>query len=164
MTGQPADREKKITTIFIVALVILAVISTAYILVFELKIFEKQPEGTEPKVTTEITYVAPTEANNLIQTSTNLEILDVRSCKCNYNAERLTIKTNWTSYLLPQSYYNTTYDLLVYDDAGKNSTRKTAIQFCEGLTNNTYNKIYMLENGINGWKNAGYETYIPNQE
>ena len=161
MIEQPADREKKIITIFIVALVILAAVSTAYILIFETKIFEKQLENTGPTITTAITYVTPAEANNIIQTSTNLEILDVRSCKCSYNAERLTIKTNWTSYLSPEKYYNTTYDLLIYDDRGINSSSKTAIKFCGGLINNTYNKIYMLEYGINDWKDAGYETYIP---
>jgi hypothetical protein len=161
MIEQPGDREKKITTIFIIALVIIATISTAYILIFELKIFDKQPENTEPEVTTEITYVTPSDAYNLIQTSNNLEILDVRSCKCSYNVERLTIKTNWTSYLSPEKYYNTTYDLLIYDDQGIDSSYSTATKFCEGLKNNTYNKIYMLEHGINDWKNAGYETYIP---
>ena len=115
------------------------------------------------KTQTQMIYVTPDEANELIETNSNLKILDVRSCKCKFNGERLSIKTEWTEYLQPEKFDNTTFDLLVYCNDGNNSYNNESNYFCKNLIGKTQGIIYTLDGGIVNWKNEGYLTFIPEE-
>lgn len=104
---------------------------------------------TGPVYTTFFTDVSPEEAYEIISTSVNITIIDIRGCKCDYNKGHIPT-ANWS--LHATQFYNTTNDLLIYDQDGTNST-----EFCEKLVNHTYGAIYRLKGGIDAWIAAGYE-------
>ena len=81
-------------------------------------------------------------------TTKNLVIVDIRHCKCNYNTNHLP-GAIWD--INPESFYNTTDDLLVYDNNGTES-----IYFCKKLANKVYGKILFLQGGIDSWISLGY--------
>lgn len=144
------DNEKKIQVIFIIILVAISVSAViCFTLLFESN--ESEDQGpTGPALTMTYNAISPSYVYNLTSSGENLVmIVDVRSCKCNYDAGHL---PNATWNINPQSFYNTTNDLLIYDNTGAKS-----IEFCEQLVNHTYGAIYYLEGGINAWQNAGYE-------
>ncbi len=123
-----------------------------------------------PALTTNYTIISIKQAYDRIYNQTeNITIIDVPSgCTCRYdnshleNAIMIYDKQN-----LPQGIeelYNTTVDLLFYNDYGRtqvkendgNYTDSTAIMFCKKMINQTYGEIYFLEGGLSDWKNAGY--------
>ena len=92
----------------------------------------------------------PETASNLAADNDSIIIVDIRSCKCNYNKEHLpnaVWETDWTTF------YNETKDILIYA-----SNDFESIEFCEQLINKMYGEIYYLEGGITAWKNEGYPT------
>jgi rhodanese-related sulfurtransferase len=103
-------------------------------------------EGT---ITTSYSFISPDDAHQFIVSTThNLTIIDMRSCKCKYDGEHIP-GAIWN--VNPMSFYNTTNDLLVYDELGAEN-----ILFCKDLVNHTYGKILCLRGGIDAWKSAGY--------
>ena len=144
------DTEKKIQLIFIIALVAISVSAViCFVLLSGFNESENQgPSG--PVFTMTYSTISSDDAYNLTSSGNDLIIiLDVRSCKCNYNSGHLANAT-WNTN--PKIFYNQTKDLLIYDNTGAKS-----IEFCEQLVNHTYGAIHYLEGGINAWKNAGYE-------
>ena len=97
----------------------------------------------------------------LIKSNSNLKILDVRSCQCKWNGERLTETTEWTEYLQPEKFNNTEFDLLVYCQSGNDSSLNESNYFCSNLIGKTQAMVYTLDGGILNWKYEGYSTYIP---
>ena len=144
-------REKKIQTILIIVLIlisIVAVLGLTYII-------NTNDNGQgELTITKSYSGITPRIASDLMNTSDNLVIVDVRECKCNYNKGHL-IDATWE--INPSNFFNTTSDLLIYDN-----WEDICIEFCEKLVNNTYGVIYFLEGGINAWNNAGYPTVKEN--
>jgi rhodanese-related sulfurtransferase len=145
------DKEKKIQVIFIIILVIISV-SAGFGLLYIIYNEEKGPSG--PIITVTFSGVSPQTAYNLTYSNKNLIILDVRTCKCNYNKGHLPNAT-WTTN--PLLYYNTTNDLLIYEN-----NENLSIEFCEQLVNHSYGKLLYLEGGIYGWQEAGYPIFKPN--
>jgi rhodanese-related sulfurtransferase len=143
----PGGNGKKLQTILLVIIVIvscIAVIAAAFLF----DVFKQGP--TEPTLTSTYSSVLPETASNLAADNESIIIIDVRSCKCNYNKEHLpnaVWDTDW------KNYYNETKDILVYDSDGNGS-----IDFCEQLIDSMYGEIYYIEGGITAWKNAGYPT------
>jgi rhodanese-related sulfurtransferase len=147
------DNEKRKQVILIAILVLITVIALAF-LVVEGNLTEKKPIK---KYTSLYTNISAQAAYDLIKTKTNnLIIIDVRSCKCNYDKEHIgdlplfesIHNTSW------YSYYNKTDDLLVYDTYGN----QESIEFCENLVNHTYGEIFNLDGGITAWKKLGFPT------
>ena len=105
--------------------------------------------------TTSFSNIAPSEAYDLINTSSNLKVIDCRGLEgcstCQFNKGHLPsaqLNSN------PMSLYNLTKDVLVYS---KNGT--VGANFCQDLTDHVYGKIYNLEGGYNAWVAAGYPTH-----
>jgi len=144
-------KERKIQIILIVVLICISLIAVIG-LTYSFDANEKESFG---KIISVIySGISPRNVSNLINASEDIIIIDVRECKCNYNKGHL-IDAVWD--INPQNYYNTTSDLLVYDN-----WQDICIDFCEKLVNNTYGSIYYLEGGINEWKNVGLPTIKEN--
>jgi rhodanese-related sulfurtransferase len=143
----PGGTGKRLQLILIITVVIVSCIAlVAAAFLFE--VFEQEPAG--PFITTTYSSVTPENASILAANNESVIIIDVRSCKCNYNKEHLPNaiwNTDWTTF------YNETKDILVYD-----STDFGSMNFCEQLINKIYGEIYYLQGGINAWKEAGYDT------
>jgi rhodanese-related sulfurtransferase len=103
----------------------------------------------KPVLTSSYTIVSAEEAYEIISNTPNITIVDIRNCSCEYNGGHIP-EANWSTH--PKEFYNSTIDLLIYDQNGTWS-----IQFCEKLVNHVYGKIYCLEGGIEAWISAGYE-------
>jgi hypothetical protein len=157
-----SDNEKKLVTIITIILIALIIISAIYLILPEISSKNKY---NNQEYTSSITYISPEEAYNLINTNTNLNIIDVRNCKCSYDDERLTYTTIYINYLNAEEYYNSSYDLthdiLVYDNYGNNSKLNESTHFCNKLIGKIYGKIYYLEGGIIAWIKKEYQTFIP---
>ena len=103
----------------------------------------------QPDYTTSYTTIDPETAYELVFNNSNpLTIVDIRSCDCDYEAGHIP-NAIWRTFA--PSFYETTSDLLIYCNDGELS-----VTFCEDLLNHTYVAIYLLDGGIEAWKNAGY--------
>ena len=142
------DKERKIQVILIIAIVLISISAIIWLIFPSGTTTEHGP--TEPVPTATYTGISPENASNLINSSDNIIIVDVRSCKCNYDKGHLPDAT-WN--IDPLSFFNETRDLLIYDN-----NLESCIDFCNALVNNTYVAIYYLEGGINAWIRAGYPT------
>ena len=152
--------EGKKNLAIIAVLVLVMLMATSCVFVFAFDIFHIMPGNnknvdTSPQITTEYSAISAEAAYDFINTTTHtLTIIDVRDCKCSYNTAHIGAppyfeaihSINW------ENYYNTTDDILVYDDAGDNE----AIEFCGNLVNHTYGKLFYLENGFSAWSQAQY--------
>ena len=147
MEQQPTeDSEKKIQVILIIVLVVISVSSVLWLTLISGSL---EQELTEPVLTTTYSSISLQDAVGLVNSSDNSTIIvDCRTCKCNYNKGHLPNAT-WT--INPEDFYNTTRDLLVYDNHGEKST-----QFCQNLTGHVYGAIYYLEGGMDAWKEGTY--------
>ena len=143
----PKGENKKIQVLLIFILII---ISVGAAIGYTLSTEQEENGPTGPFLTNTYSAISPTDALALINSTneTQLIIVDIRSCKCNYNSGHL---PNSTWNVNPLSFYNLTEDLLVYS---KNNV--DSIEFIEKLLNKTYGDLYYLEGGINAWKLAGY--------
>jgi rhodanese-related sulfurtransferase len=142
-----ANKEKKIRTVLIVLLILITAISVVGLTYIY---YPNDGELTDNKITVTYAGISPRNASNLINTSDNIIIVDIRECKCNYNKGHL-IDAVWD--INPLNFYNSTSDLLIYDNF-----EDICIDFCEILVNNTYGDIYYLQGGITAWQRAGYPT------
>lgn len=163
-----ADKEKTLVIAVLAVLIIIVSLSLGYVIVngdvgklIDNNDNNNTNDNNDIKTQTQMIYVSPDEANELIETDPNLKILDVRSCKCKFNGERLTDTTEWTEYLQFEKFYNTTFDLLVYCNDGNNSYSNESNYFCSNLIGKAQGMIYTLDGGIANWKKEGYTTYIP---
>ena len=142
------EENKKIQVLLIIVLIII-IVSAAIGYTLSSKSTNKEPTG--PFLTTTYSGILPLDALNMISLNeTPIKIIDIRSCKCNYNSGHL---PNATWNVNPLSFYNMTEDLLVYSNDNQDS-----IEFLEKLVNNTYSRLYYLEGGYKAWANAGYPT------
>jgi hypothetical protein len=131
---------EKIFTIILITIVLIAAIFLLYFNIFS---------GQNVKqLTTTYSGISPSNAYDLINTTKNLTIIDMRNCRCNYEKNHLH-GAIWD--INPSSFYNTSNDLLVYDINGTQS-----IDFCKRLVNNVYGRIMYLEGGIDRWIEWGY--------
>lgn len=142
MTGSQASKPEKGRKLKIIAVLNTVMISTILLT----GCIEEQ--NNENKYTTFFTNISVDNAQELINNSLNLTIVDCRGCKCSYNKEQIP-NAIWDK--VPEHFYNTTNDLLIYCQCGE-----TSVEFCEKLVNHTYGAIYNLEGGIDAWKNEGY--------
>lgn len=102
----------------------------------------------QPDYTTSYTTIDPKTAYELVFNDSNpLTIVDIRSCDCDFDEEHIP-DAIWQ--VNPTLLYNTTNDILIYCQDGLSS-----VTFCKDLLNHTYGAVYVLEGGINAWKNAG---------
>ncbi len=145
------DNEKKIQVILIIVLVIISVSAGVGLSIS----FDDQDKGpTGPFITLTYSGISLQTAYDLTANNENLLVIDVRTCKCNYNKGHLPNAT-WTTN--PLVYYNSTNDLLIYEN---NET--LSIEFCEELVNHTYGKLLYLQGGIKTWEEEGYPIFKPN--
>ena len=156
------ESKKNLTIIAVLVLVMLIAVSCVFVFAFD--IFDIMPGNnnnnnknvdTSPQITTEYSALSAEAAYDFINTTThNLTIIDARDCKCNYDTAHIGAppdfeaihSVNW------KTYYNTTDDILVYDNEGDNE----AIEYCENLVNHTYGKLFYLESGYSAWSQANY--------
>ena len=88
---------EKILTIVLITLILVAAIFLLYFNIFS---------GQNIKqLTTTYSGISPNNAYDLINTTKNLVIIDMRSCKCNYEKNRLP-GAIWD--INPRSFYNST--------------------------------------------------------
>ena len=140
------DSEKKIQVLLIIILVIISVSSVLWLTLISGSV---EQEPTDTVLTTTYSSISPQDALGLVNSSDNSTIIvDCRTCKCNYNKGHLPSAT-WT--INPEDFYNTTKDLLIYDNHGEKSS-----QFCQNLTGHVYGAIYYLEGGMDAWKEGTY--------
>ena len=144
------DNEKKIQVVLIIVLVVISVSAAVGLSIFY---YNENKGPTGPVITVIYSGITPETAYDLTVNDKDLLVIDVRTCKCNYNSGHLPNAT-WANN--PLGYYNTTSDLLIYEN---NET--LSIEFCEQLINHTYGKLLYLEGGINAWKDAGYPIFKP---
>ena len=144
----PKEENKKIQVLLIIILVIISA-GAAIGYTLTLKTTDNEPTG--PILTTTYGGLSPEDALYLVNhNKTPMKIIDIRSCKCNYNSGHL---PNATWNVNPLSFYNSTDDILVYSKNNEDS-----INFLEKLVNNTYSRLYYLEGGYDAWTGAGYPT------
>lgn len=152
--------EGKKTGIIIGVLILAIIIVVSCVFVFAFDIFGIMPNNernvdTSPQITTEYSALSAEAAYDFINTTThNLTIIDTRTCKCSYDAGHIGAppyfeaihSINW------ENYYNTTDDILVYDDAGDDE----ALEYVDNLVNHLYGKLYYVEGGFSAWSQAKY--------
>ena len=155
----------------IILIAILVGIGTCVIIGFTFLLETTEPtESTEqgstgPVLTAFYSAISPEEAYELINTSLEVAIIDVRSaCPCNYDTEHIGEEGKFKAIKNVQKeadqFYNVTIDLLIYDMDGGSD----AINYCELLVNHTYGKICYIEGGFASWKNKNFSTIIVGQE
>ena len=166
MTKDEGAKSKgKLMTVVISLLLVAIIIVSLYYLFY-------LPEETENTGSDDgLIYLTADEAWDLMNTSTNLNIIDCRSCKCNFNNHTLTIDTEYIKYLYPEQYYNSTkydltYDVLVYDNYGNTSYLNESKSFSLGLyqSGKIEGTIYVLDGGISTWKIKGYPVIYKEEE
>jgi len=107
----------------------------------------------ESGLTTSFTSLTAEQAYDLLNSGSNITIIDCRSCKCHYtNSGHLPNAIHRNDVEL-ESLYNLTIDILFYSSASDGES----IEFCQQLINHTYGKLYNLEGGFEAWKEAGYD-------
>ena len=152
--NEPVEGKNNLRLIAIITLILILVISSVFVVAFDVfNIFAE--EDTGPHYTTTYAGITIEEAYDFINTTTNnLTIVETRSCKCKYNSGHIgdppkfeaIHSSNWNVF------YNTTDDLLLYDEKGE----LECIEFCENLVGHTYGKIYYLIGGFTAWSQAKY--------
>jgi rhodanese-related sulfurtransferase len=97
--------------------------------------------------TSSFSNIEPSEAYDLINTSSNLKVIDCRGLEgcdhCQFKQGHLPGAELNSNFL---TLYNSTEDILVYSINGTVGAR-----FCENLTGRVYGKIYNLKGGYNAW-------------
>jgi len=102
--------------------------------------------------TTFFTNITAEEAYNLIKSTENLTVVDIRGLEgcgiCQFNHGHLPGAQRNDN---PTTLYEKTTDILVYSINGS-----VGVDFCLDLLNHVYGKIYNLIGGYNAWVAAGY--------
>jgi rhodanese-related sulfurtransferase len=147
MDESPKNDEKKgkpFEKIFSIVLIAIIIIAAIFFINFNFL-----SGNTDNVLTSTYNIVPPKEAYDLIKNqSKGLTIVDIRSCKCNYEKNHLP-DAIWN--INPKSFFNTTDDLLIYDNDGTIS-----INFCKDLVGKVYGKIMYLQGGMDTWLELGY--------
>jgi rhodanese-related sulfurtransferase len=136
----------------LLTIVLIIIFSVALVIVFIPELFFNNPID-ENNPTTEYTVISADQAYNITNSSEDMLIIDIRTCKCNYNKGHIPGAV-WNTN--PVSFYNETRDILIYDNFGEDSK-----EFCESLIDNVYGKIYQLDGGFQEWKDSNYPKVIP---
>ena len=153
---QTNSKNKKILVFLIIAIV---VISTSVAIGFTYFYWIEEDGSNEGPIeivlTSTYSALSPVEAYDLINTSEQVIIIDVRGrCPCNYDTEHIGKEDSFKALKRTEpefsEFFNETSDIIIYDDGGT-----TAIEWCEGLVNHTYGKICLITGGFNSWKNSG---------
>ena len=135
-----------------IALIIITIIASMYLLYPT--IFPDSQNDLYEGYAQFFTNISATEAYNLMNTTTNLSIIDVRGLEgcgpCQFKNQGhlpgAVLNNN------PDSLFNTTADILVYSKDGI-----VGANFSQDLVNHVYGKIYNLDGGIQAWRDAGYK-------
>ena len=150
---KPGKKEsKKLEVIAAVALIAITITAVAFISIYYIP-FDKSSTSNKLVLTTSFGYISPEDAYELINTSTNLRIVEVSNCKCKWKSNCISLNSNYT--INARDFFNTTYDLLIYSYNGN----EESTVFCNDLLNHTYGKIYCLDGGTPAWIELGYPTY-----
>ncbi len=102
--------------------------------------------------TTSFSNIDPSEAYDLINSSSNLDVVDCRGLEgcssCQFNHGHLpSARLNSNALTL----YDSTEDILVYSKDGS-----VGSSFCSDLVGHVYGKIYNIKGGYNAWVAAGF--------
>ena len=110
-------------------------------------IISKEPT-TGVHYTNTYTNITTPEAKQLIKSTSNLSIVDVRGLEgcssCQFKRGHL---PGAVMYENPEEFYNTTNDILVYSVDGTKGC-----WFCGQLMGQVFGNVYNLEGGWNDWK------------
>ena len=102
--------------------------------------------------TSSFSNIEPSEAYSLINTSSNLKVIDCRGLEgcshCQFNRGHLP-GAELNSNVM--SLYNSTEDILVYSIDGT-----VGADFCLDLTGHVYGHIYNLKGGYDAWVSVGF--------
>jgi len=157
---QPNKKERMIQIILITVLIIISA-SAVIGLTYTSGVFSEQLPP-EPVLTQSYESISAVSAYDIINTSEEFVIVDVRPCSCNYNTEHIGDGEIFEAVLPPEdnaNLINSTIDIIVYDADGGSD----AITYCERFINLTYGKICYLQGGFNTWKNEGFPTIRPGE-
>ena len=145
---------KKLKVIGVVLVVVISILCIASISLsagwIDLSGWMEELQPKKSSYTTFFTSISPDNVQAVINSNVNLTVVDVRGCECSYDKGHI---PNAIWDVSPRNFFNTTNDLLVYCQDGIIS-----LAFCEKLVDHTYGALYCLEDGLDAWENAGYET------
>ena len=149
------QKKLKIISLVLIALIIL---SAFYIITTGINTSEDNKNYQE-----RIIYLTADEAWELMNNTDTLYVIDVRSCKCNFDDYTLTKDTIYVKYLHPEEFYNSTeydltYDILVYDNLGNDTYTNQSNYFCQEVikSRRVSGTVYCLEGGISAWRDKDY--------
>lgn len=154
---KPVEKGKnKIEKIATFALIIIFLIALTFLFIY----FIQTTQYQEITYTTSYTNVTVDVAYNIINTTSNLTIIDCRGLEgcgtCSFKNEghlkAAVLNSN------AETLYNCTDDILVYSVDGT-----VGASFCQELINHVYGKIYNLDGGINAWKDHKYPLFYGNE-
>lgn len=150
---QTTSKNKKILVILIIAIVVISASTAIGYYYWNFKdINEDQPN--EPVLTTTYSALSPLEAYDLINTSEQFIVIDVRNrCPCNWDTDHIGLNNTFRALKRTEpefsEFFNETSDIIIYDDGGN-----TAIEWGEGLVNHTYGKICYIIGGFPSWRDV----------
>ncbi len=144
---------------------ILVIIIISLIFYFTI-LYDSTPNVDEKSYTNKYTLISIENAYDLIYNkSVEMIIIDVPTTSLiRYNESHLeNARMIFDQESLPEgmnSLINTTKNILIYDDDG----RESGIQYCEEILNKVYGDIYYLEGGINSWMDKNYPVWTNSPE
>jgi len=167
------DKEKKITVLAVVILIIFSLLAVAYFVLYENGSEIDNNKNSENdnsnsgNNTAGYKTVSVSEAYDLINQSNNnetdLTIVDCRGYDEHVSCSDCTFKAGHIPgaerSINPKAYENTTYDILIYGASGNESEK-----FCNDLVNtidNVDGTIYNLEGGWAAWLSHYYKYNWP---
>jgi len=139
------NREKMFLKLSAVLIAIIVLLGIVYIVVSQ-----EKPEEND-----KVPYrnISAEETYNLINTSSNLRVIDVRGledwCTCRFASNHIPgaeLNSN------PTTLYNETNDILVYSINGT-----VGEQFCKDLIGHVKGDLYNLEGGYEAWIDSGFK-------
>lgn len=152
---QATGKNNKILMLLIVIIVVIGSIATIGFTYYFGLLGDNNTNGPiEPVLTTTYSALSPLEAYDLINTSEQFIVIDVRTkCPCNYDTEHIGLEDNFKALKRTDSnyseFYNETSDIIIYDDGGSK-----AVEWPEGLINHTYGKICYIIGGFPSWRDV----------
>ncbi|MCK4365966.1 MAG: rhodanese-like domain-containing protein [Thermoplasmatales archaeon] len=161
---QTNSKNKKILVFIIIAIVAISTSATIGFTYFYWIAEDGSNEGPiELVLTSTYSALSPVETYDLINSSEQVIIIDVRSrCPCNWDTEHIGLEDNFRALKRTEpefsEFFNETSDIIICDNGGT-----TAIEWCEGLVNHTYGKICLITGGFDSWKNNGLPTLSPEE-
>lgn len=152
--GNRAAGQNKKILVFLIVLILAIGTAIGFTYYFGFSSEGNTNGSTEPVLTTTYSSLSPLETYDLINSSEQFIVIDVRSrCPCNWDTEHVGLNNTFRALkrtdLDYSEFYNETSDIIIYDDGGT-----TAIEWCEGLVNHTYGKICYIEGGFPSWRDV----------